>query len=144
MIFESRYEALRWFRKYSIYSGEVKDEMPEDVKFGDFLLFRHIDGDGDGNNPTISRPILGVFVGFSVWDMALVFQFVESERAWEFSHKVITNKELKTKLPLAFRDKEVECIPLWNQSVKVIGKWRNKPTISQLKESLLKEEKYGM
>jgi hypothetical protein len=144
MIFESRYEAFRWFRKYSPYEGDVKDEIPEGLKFGDFVLFRHIDGDGDGKTPTISRPIFGIFVGFSVWDMALVFQFVEKERAWEFSHKVITNKELKIKLHVGALDREVEYIPLWNQSVKIIGQWKSKPTISQLKESLLKEEKYGM
>lgn len=137
MIFESRYEAFRWFRKYTPYEGEVDIRIPEDLKFGDFVLFRHIDG--NSGTPTISRPIFGVFVGYSVWDMALVFQFVEKERTWEFSHRVITNKDLNISLLVGALDREVEYVPLWSSGIKVIGYWKTKPTISQLKESLLNE-----
>jgi hypothetical protein len=135
MIFQEKYEAKRWFRKYTPYEGKVKDEIPDGIKFGDFVLFRHI----NGTDKLISRPILGVFVGFSVWDMSLVFQFVEKLRAWEYHHKVITNRELGISLHLASMDREVEYVPLWHDGIKVIQKWGNKPTISQLKQALYKQ-----
>lgn len=106
------------------------------MKFGDWIIFQHITY--KENVATISRPILGIFVDYTIWDQALVVNFIESPRAWTAFNKVVTNKELNISMLIAVVDPEVESIPLWNENIKVLGFWKTKPTYQQLKKSIKK------
>jgi|GEM_PF-6158626 len=64
-------------------------------------------------------------------------EFIENKRAWTFSHKVITNPERDIKMHICCLDDEIENIVFWDDNIYVLGHWKNRPTISELKIALL-------
>ena len=100
------------------------DYPHEKWQAGDWILFHHIDGrEGrlfGADEYRISDPILAVFVGFSVWDQALVLNYVEPV----------------PEMLLFTEDPKVENIALWADNVFVRGHWRTKPSFRQLKGAL--------
>lgn len=146
MIFDNLQKAKEWFRQYkplpdnfdwaNCYYHDLQTEnafLPR-LEFGDWILFKHI----DGHKKSISRPILALFIKWSMWDMALVINFIESERAWMWKsyHEVYySNKKDYSGSPFTF-DSEVETIQFWTDDIQVLGHWKQKPTISQLKIAL--------
>lgn len=146
MIFDSTYEAYKWFRRYEIYTDADFDFNTEgywlqtqdklNMKMGDWFLFRHVK---DGS--LISRPILGLFVGHTIWDQALVIEYVEQKRAWGWSHEVITNKELNYSMHINQLDQEVDHVQFWTDDIKVLGHWKSKPTRAELRAALEKMRK---
>lgn len=144
MIFEEREEAFRWFRQYRP-STESERSFPlhprevDRLRMGEWFLFRHIEhGEGEGEYYT-SRPILGLFIDYSVWDMAMVVNMVEPPRAWWNSHQVITNKERGYGMHIVMMDPVVESFPLWTSNIKVIAKWNHRPSWKELKRELVAE-----
>ena len=85
---------------------------------GEWLLFKHVKR--DENTSTISKPILGLVVGHSIWDMALVLEYVTEWRAWEHNTEVL-NPNVKCHYPIASNDKTVKHIQLWTDNIIVIG-----------------------
>lgn len=142
MIFDNITLARNWFRQYKeLDSGAEKPDVRLEV--GEWFLFQHVSDVMPGTCSTynakkvyVSRPILALFVGYSVWDMALVYHFVEPERAWTNSHKVITNPEFKYSAYISLFDPEVQSIPDWNEHLHILGSWKTKPKVKELKSSL--------
>lgn len=142
-IFNNRYEAVRDFRNYQplpdnfneptinnmIYSSKIA--VRDSFKFGDYVLFRHIK-----NDKVISRPIYGIFTKWTVWDMALVFNIVEKERAYLWNYSFISNPDINYEMCLGLCDPEVESFALWGEDIWVLGSWSQKPSISELKSAL--------
>jgi len=88
---------------------------------GHWILIRHVRPKAEcRKEKEISRPILALFVGFSLWDHALVVNFVR------------TNYELQG-------DPKIERIALWSDNILVLGHWNHKPTLSEVKAILGKE-----
>jgi hypothetical protein len=135
MVFEKLYTAKEWFLNYTEFEKPVINFWTEydskDWKFGDFILFQHIK-----DEKVISRPILGIFTSFTIWDQALVMNFIQNKRAWTFSHELITNPEGGYKMLIGFLDDEIETIQFWTDNINVLGHWKNKPNLSELKSAL--------
>ena len=135
MVFEKLYVARNWFLNYTEFEKPVinfwYDYDSHGWKFGDYVLFQHIK---DGKS--ISRPILGIFTSFTVWDQALVMNFIQNKRAWTFSHELITNPEHGYKMAIGFLDDEIECIQFWTDNINVLGYWKRKPTLTELKTAI--------
>ncbi len=136
--FNSRYEAIKEFRNYQPMNEEVVDFWTKydwkDWKMGDWVLFQYI----KCRENKISRPIYGMFVDFTIWDQALVVHIIEKQRAIRWHTNILTNPELDITMRLGELDPEVEAFELWTGNIKVLGHWKTKPTISQLKEALKK------
>jgi hypothetical protein len=142
MKFDKRYEGVRHFRNYQplpdgftemtvnklVYSNRGKEVR--NFKFGDYVLFRHIDGN------LISRPIYGIFIKWTVWDMAMVFNFIEKERAYLNNYYYISNPDTNYEMCLALCDPEIESLPLWDDDIWILGSWNVKPSLSELKSTL--------
>ena len=142
MKFEKHHEALKWFRQYKPYDGKYIDWQGGKVNFGDWILFQHIDYDDRTKTRSISRPILGLCVGFSCWDMALVLNIVEETRAWMNFHKVLTNPDPKHLhyMTISSLDPEVESFPIWDDCIHEIAHWSHRPNFKELKEALSKNK----
>ena len=152
MIFKNIYKAREWFLNYEPLEVSVPEFWTEynhsKWKFGDYILFQHIKQiekphDSDTTiSPThmfvISRPILAIFTSFTVWDQALVVNFIQEKRAWTNHHQVVTNSENNYKMFISTLDDEIENIEFWNDNIYVINHWKNKPNLIELKSSLEK------
>ena len=138
MKFEKHHEALTWFRQYKPYDGEYEDWYAENVKFGDWILFQHIRNDEHEKTISISRPILGIFVGLTVWDMACVLNIMEAPRPWTIFHEVCTNPNPENKyyMHICSLDPETESFPIWTDWVHEIAHWNHKPNVKELKQVL--------
>jgi hypothetical protein len=136
--FNNRYEAIKEFRNYQPINEEVVDFWTKynwgKWKMGDWVLIQYI----NCREKQISRPIYGMFVDFTIWDQALVVHIIEKQRAMRWHTNILTNPELDITMRLGELDPEVEAFELWTGNIKVLGHWKTKPTISQLKESLKK------
>jgi hypothetical protein len=134
MVFKNINEARNWFLKYE----EIEREVPifwgdydfGNWKFGDYILFQQQTING------ISRPIYAIFTNFTFWDQALVINFVQNRRAWTYSHEVITNPVGPYKMKIFELDDEIENIQFWSDNIYVLGHWKSKPSIKELKSSL--------
>jgi len=129
-IFDKRYKAVEEFRQYKPYDGGTISFWTEynwkDWKMGDWVLIQYIKGGEE-----ISRPIYGLFIDFSVWDMALVVNIVESKRAYTQNYGI--GVEDSDGFALAWEDPEVESFELWTGNIRVLGHWKTKPSIKELK-----------
>lgn len=129
------------YRKYkSITKDEANSLYPSDVvdyKFGDWILFQHIKY-LQGNEGAISEPILALFVGEDILDMAQVIYFVENEIPYT-KEEIIAKKENRP--PKQWYVPIIENIILWHDSVLHLGNWNHKPSISELKEALKEQYK---
>ena len=97
------------------------DYPHERWKVGDWILIQHVKPSVEfAPTHIISDPFLALFVGFSVWDQALVINYVRPVHPM----KVFDD------------DPEVEHIPLWSENALVLGHWHTQPTISELKVGL--------
>jgi len=144
-VFNKKYEAINDFRNYqplpenfdedtiSTMMHSSKIRVRDNFKFGDYVLFRNI------KEGKISRPIYGIFIRWNVWDMALVFNVIEKERAYIYNYSYISNPDINYEMCLGLCDPEVESFALWgDEDVWVLGSWSQKPTISELKSALYK------
>lgn len=133
--YTNKFDAINEFRNYQHTDEDIIDFWTKydwsKWKMGDWVLIQYVK-----RGKEISRPIFGVFVGCSIWDMALVVNIVESPRAWRWSTEILTNPELEIYMNLGGFDPEVESFELWTANIKVLGHWKNKPSIGELKESL--------
>lgn len=134
-VFNKLYEARNWFRDYKPSDEKVpwfsyRSDLT--YHFGDWVLFQHIKY---SNNQTVmSRPIFGICVGFTVWDQALVLEFVENTRAWEsFS---FLSGEFDSEEPISHKDREIQHFQFWTENIKPLGIWKSRPTITELREAL--------
>lgn len=96
-------------------------------KFGDKILIQHVTYEEDINPKQykISHPIYALFVGFSIWDQALVINYVRQVHRAEID-------EL---------DPKVEQIALWSDNVLVLGHWNYTPSLSEFKVAM--KNKHG-
>jgi hypothetical protein len=133
--YNNRFEAINEFRKYKPTDEKIIDFWTEydweDWDMGDWVLIQY-----HKNCEELSRPIYGIFAGISVWDQALVIHLIEKPRAWKSNVEILTNPDLNIYMNLGGFDPEVEPFELWTGNIKVLGHWKVKPTIGQLKHSL--------
>lgn len=99
-----------------------------ELKFGDWFLFRHVepaeyDAEKSKYRYRQSRPILAIFAGYGVCDMALVVNFIAAPRA-------VSWLQLWDDIPL------VEQIYDWDDTLIPLGIWKQRPTYKQLREVL--------
>lgn len=139
MIFENKYDGIKWFLNYREVDDHVISFWTEyehkDWKFGDYILIQHII---DGQK--ISRPMYGIFTNFTVWDQALVLQFVQPKRAWTHHHSYYYKyNDQKFENSYYLDDDEVTAIQFWTDNIFVLGHWKSKPNRAQLREALSKE-----
>jgi hypothetical protein len=87
---------------------------------GDWILFNHVER--RSGEDFISDPIFAMFVGFSVYDMAITINYVEP---------------VPTAL-ICEEDPEVKNIVLWSDNALVLGHWNHKPSFRELKDALTK------
>jgi len=106
------------------------DKYLEKPTMGEWLLFKHVMR--DENSESISRPILGLVVGHTFWDMALVLEYVTEWRAWECNSKVL-NTNVDSYYPIVDNDKTVKHIQFWTDNIIVIGHWEYKPKFKELR-----------
>ena len=134
MKFEKMYEARDWFRQYKPfkYQDNLKEYDGNYLKFGDWILFQNIRQKRDNyKEHEISRPIFGLFVGFSIWDMALVVNIVEKDRAWIFHNYLLGNPETNHYNRIGFYDPETESFPIWDDNIYELSHWESKPNFKQ-------------
>lgn len=132
MNFDTIQDAKKIFMEYHPFK---KDDFKgfwmhydwDDWKFGDYILIQHVKG-----SSSVSRPIYGIFIDTGVWDQALVVHFIEKRRAWQ-----IHNSIGKYNYCIALLDPEITTIQLWTDDIHVLGHWKLKPTIQQMKSALL-------
>ncbi len=149
MIFTNMIEAKKWFMKFKPLSKEIAHSIPnfidfegEDAKweFGEWILFQHIKYSYDKINPImIGRPQFAIFTNYKIWDQALVINFIEKPRAWENHHEVITNPDINYSEAISQGDDKVDAIQFWTDNIKILGHWKIKPTISDLKLAMKKQ-----
>jgi hypothetical protein len=142
MIFENLYDAKFFYRQYrDLEDGEYNPKINgyyqnhavhNDLEFGQYILFRHITSDNK-----ISRPILALFMGYNVWDQALVIEFVEDRKMYMSYHKVITNKEMNYSMTINSLDIQTEQIQFWTDDIVLMGIWNYKPNWKEIKKSLI-------
>lgn len=138
MVYENIDSAKEVFRRYSPINNYLDincisyTSKSHNIKIGDFLLFQHVTKD------KISRPILAVFVGFSFWDMAQVMSFVEVPRAYYYSEKyeISVNKNIDYSERIGHMDPQIETIQFWTDNIHLLGHYKSKPTLSQLRNTL--------
>ena len=164
MTFDDIHEARRWFLDYKELDKQTDDTIInfwykydfKNWRFGDYILFQHIENNSSHSvtgipivSLSIGRPQYAIFTSFTIWDQALVMQFVESKRAWMHFTDIVTNKESGYKMPMSTLDDEVEAIQFWTDNIHVLGHWKAKPNLSELKIALknkiipLKESREG-
>lgn len=138
MTFENIYDAKRWFLDYKELDEQTIKSIidfhkyeTKNWKFGDWILFQHIE-----NDKRIGRPQYAIFTNFTIWDQSLVMQFVENKRAWMNFTDIVMNKENGYKMSMIILDDEVEKIVLWDDNIHVLGHWKSKPNLSELKSAL--------
>ena len=136
MIFDNITDARNHFRKYKIFFEDV-EEYSGSFKFGDWYLIQHIKRINEDN--FISCPILGIAVGYDVYDMTLVLKLIEQPRAWMLNNKIITIPEYNFSTHIYF-ETEIQEFIIWDDNILELGCWKNKPTFKELKEALLKQK----
>jgi hypothetical protein len=92
----------------------------DSLQMGHWIVFRHVTPDGTSN------PQLGLFVGYSTWDMALVVHYVRDRSQWNTGEN----------------DPTLEHIALWSDNLLMIGHWSHKPSFSELKHALRSQRGY--
>lgn len=89
-------------------------------KFGEWMLFKHWRGEDN----MISKPILALTLGHTLWDQALVLEYVEEWRGFHINQMKFVP------------DKEVKHVQLWTDEIIVLGQWEQKPSFSELRKAL--------
>lgn len=141
MTFDTIYKANEWFLNYKPLIKDVdyfcsSDKAFKNWKFGDYILLQHIIS--INKQPHISRPMYGIFTSFTVWDQAIVLQFIQNKRAWMYSHKILGSKpDIQTYI--SSFDDDITAIEFWTGNINLLGHWKKKPSISELKLSLSKQ-----
>lgn len=135
MRFETREEAYQHFVRYASLPKETKlpdywMNYKDKPKMGDWLLFRHI-----CNEKEISEPILALVIGHTIWDQALVLEYVTEWRTWEANTEYNCNPKYNLYVSLSFIDKETKQIQFWTDDIQVLGHWKIKPNFKQLLKS---------
>jgi hypothetical protein len=133
MIFHNIIEARNYFRKYKILSEEI-EEYDGEFKFGNWYLIQHIKKVKDYFE--ISKPILGIAVGYDVYDMALCLKFIEQPRGWMKNNHVITSYKYNLKTPIIFEN-DIQDFIIWYDNIFVLSTWKNKPSLKELKIALI-------
>lgn len=111
------------------------DEYDPKPKMGEWLLFKHIKIEND--TLVVSRPILGLVVGHTIWDMALVLEYVTEWRAWEHWCQIYNPKATEY-YSISCENKKVKHIQFWTDNIIVIGHWQHKPSFRELRAALKK------
>lgn len=102
---------------------------------GEWILFKHVKTiypKGVEYESLISKPILGLVVGHTVWDQALVLEYVTEWRGFEVNSEVFTGGYYDS---IALGDKKVKHIQFWTDNIIVLGHWKTKPTFFELRQS---------
>lgn len=107
-------------------TGEYGSPFYEDprcpiLQFGDWFYFRHLWQPAEFNGSIfLSRPILAIFLGHTVWDQALVVTFVEV---------------LRGRTKLLNQEPDTESIAIWSDNIVLLGHWKSRPTFRQIREA---------
>ena len=141
MVFDYYHQGFDYFRKYeeikpihNVQNDTIGGNFKSELKFGDWVLFRII----NNHNNKISRPIYGIFTGYNIADQALVFNFIEKRRAWQnYHHYKSTISNTEYTCDYSFDDPRVDSVIIWNDDVKILSHWKNKPSLSDLKCALI-------
>lgn len=149
--FDHIYEVKNWFRRYEPVDFSDPNEegywlgCKDKPNMGDWVLFQHIRQGSYVNGAyeyEISRPILGLCVGHTIWDQALVLQIVEEERAYVGNQKIklkVYNEDgslsHKNSLIMSYEN-QIEFFEFWSDDIRLLGKWKVKPNWKELKKVL--------
>jgi hypothetical protein len=101
----------------------------ERQKFGDYLLFqeyKHVPGE---EYYKISKPILVIFLGSFIMDMAIGFNYVRWNND---NHSEFITNEYVTKYRIMKEVKKIEQYVEWNDSIDILGHWSYKPTWKEI------------
>jgi hypothetical protein len=109
----TKIDSEKGYKPYFTY-----DHDHSNWKFGDWILIQHVENDTE--EVKISTPIYALFAGFSIWDQALVINYVEEIHCMKIDNA----------------DPEVKQIALWHDNAIVLGHWKHKPTVTELKAAL--------
>lgn len=107
-------------------------------KMGDWMLFKHVQNHDDGKESEISKPILGLIIGHTIWDQALVLEYVTEWRGYEINSEVLINDCYWS---ISINDKEVKHIQFWSDNIIVLEQWKNKPTFRELRKAFKEYER---
>lgn len=139
MKFDTIHKAQEHFLSYQHFDGEDNTDYwlsyEPKPKIGEWMLFQHIRHNSSnefGMEWEISRPILGLIVGHTVWDQALVLEYIEEWRAFHWWNEYKNGDYYQA---IAERGKEVKHIQFWTDHINVLGHWPVKPSFSQLKKA---------
>lgn len=130
-------DTINHYRKYKTITKEEANSLDYtdivNYKFGDWILFQHVIYTSDRDIAVVSKPILAIYLGYDVWDMAQVMYFVENEIPFYKEEKYAKSINQTVNLnntPL------VQEIILWTDSIIELGNWSHKPSVAELKEGL--------
>ena len=137
MVFENIENAKDWFRQYkpfnknTEYNSYYKNFNTYNLKDcqGQWILFQHIKSIYNSKDFEISRPILALFLGHTIWDQALVIEFVEPRKAYQQRHKYKNNTG---EYDLFYLDIQTEQIQFWTDDINVMGIFNSKPNYKEI------------
>lgn len=142
MKFDTLEEAYKYYRGWKPYGGLLPDywmEHDNKPEMGDWALIQEITND-DGKN-FISKPQLILVIGHTIWDQALVLEYVEPSRRFHIQAQIRHPKEEHKEYfyRLGTQDKKVDHVVFWDDDMIVLGQWKSKPTFRELRKALSNE-----
>lgn len=132
---QAREENLKYKRSMEESPG-FWNNYDKKWEIGDHVLIQHFTDWEEGKGSMVSRPVLGIFVGYSVWDQALVVNIIEKPRAWMRYCEVKNSKDSEYYTNYTCLDPQVESMELWIGDIKVLGYWKYKPSHTELINAL--------
>ena len=99
---------------------------------GQWLLFQHIRSLHNSKDFEISRPILVMFLDHTIWDQALVIEFVESRKSYQNIHKYKNNYG---EFELSNLDIQTEQIQFWTDDINILGIFDSKPNFKEIRKA---------
>ena len=145
MKFESALQAKDYFFKYRQFPEGYSALLyyrdlgkPEGMVFnmGEWALIRHVWR--HGKREELSDLMLILVVGHTVWDQAIVLEFVQDWRRWQYKAEVL-HESGDFYLSLAEGDRQVEHIQFWTDDVAVLGRWDKRPGFHEILNAVRNE-----
>jgi len=100
----------------------------KDIKFGDYLLFQEYvqeDHDGEQYSYKVSRPILAIYLGSFIADMALGFNYVK----WLNNRRIV---KTATGYDVFQEVDKIHNHIEWSDCIDILGHWTCRPTWKEI------------
>lgn len=99
--------------------------------FGDYILFQEYEQDKIDGHYRVSKPILAIYLGGFVYDMALGFNYVR----WNNDRHLEYVNDGGLKHPVCKEVVGVEKYIEWSNTIDILGHWKNKPNWREILKS---------